>query len=957
MLNITKYYCGICNTKPDQISHHKSHLTTEKHKDKKELFLLKLKALTNDELIEKYNTIDINNIIDNIETIIVKNKNLNFLGEDLKDNNLSENKLIKMNVKELKQYCIDNNITGYSNKKKPELIIMIEQYNKNNNVVVVENNILKKKISGEILWKLEDNKELNPNYVTIKSKVDSVIKQCHNILYSKGGSIVGTKAQNDIMRILCLKILQDQFNDENSEIWDRCNKVKEEGNISDTQFDIFKTYCNNITEITKKDDVFKQWKTFVDKFLSKVFPSIYYENDNKFNCDKSQCIIELIKIINLLDINNDFKDAFSTTCGDIHESFRSYGGKNSGAKALGQFFTPRHLIHLMFHGIGLDKLIESIDKITIYDPCMGTGGFLTRLFKMCDIPSENIYGCETEIDTIKFGEMSLILTTGSNINNIIKCDSLCENKFIIENKFKAIVTNPPFGTSMNYKALKETFEEKFSDSIVKFEDIYPLNTNNGACLFVQHCVYMLAEGGFCAIVLPDGELFEGNSKWSKTFRKWLSEQVNIHTILKVASGTFEHAGVKTNVVIFTKDGPTQNIRFMETTKQCNTVKDMFTISSEELKSAGYSLDVGEYLVEETDNYDVPMVALGEVCDIVNGNQLDKKNIKEGEYPVFGGGKKNVGSHNEYNRNGGETIVCGTGAYCGFVQRISTPYWASQCFTINTNTDTLLSNYLYYLSKYSLETKFMNSKKGGGQPYIRGSQFNNLKIPLPSLEVQQQIVDELSQIETSIQTIESRITQLKCEKNQYKKYGRKAEIREMLKDSEMKMLGEVCEFKNYKYIKRCDMIKGEYKVIGGGKKPSGFHNKFNREPNTILCSGTGSYAGYISKYSTPVWASESFSIHSNNKDKLNELYLYLYLINIQEYLYSKRPASGGQPHIYPKTISKIKIPLPSLEVQQQCITLFEEKEKFIKSIDDKINTEKEYITHLKEMAKDVISSFC
>ena len=79
MLNITKYYCGICNTKQDQISHHKSHLTTEKHKDKKELFLLKLKELTNDELIEKYNTIDINNIIDNIETIIVKNKSVGTL--------------------------------------------------------------------------------------------------------------------------------------------------------------------------------------------------------------------------------------------------------------------------------------------------------------------------------------------------------------------------------------------------------------------------------------------------------------------------------------------------------------------------------------------------------------------------------------------------------------------------------------------------------------------------------------------------------------------------------------------------------------------------------------------------------------------------------------------------------------------------------------------------------------
>ena len=120
------------------------------------------------------------------------------------------------------------------------------------------------------------------------------------------------------------------------------------------------------------------------------------------------------------------------------------------------------------------------------------------------------------------------------------------------------------------------------NSDIKFSDIYPLKVNNGACLFIQHCVFMLNENGFCAIVLPDGELFEGNSKWSKTFRKWWCTNVNIRTILKVASGTFEHAGVKTNVVIFTKDGSTQNIKFMETSKECNKVTELFTITQNDL---------------------------------------------------------------------------------------------------------------------------------------------------------------------------------------------------------------------------------------------------------------------------------------------------------------------------------------------------------------------------------------
>jgi hypothetical protein len=42
MLKQKTYSCGICKSKGDQLSHHKSHLESEKHKDKTELFQLKL---------------------------------------------------------------------------------------------------------------------------------------------------------------------------------------------------------------------------------------------------------------------------------------------------------------------------------------------------------------------------------------------------------------------------------------------------------------------------------------------------------------------------------------------------------------------------------------------------------------------------------------------------------------------------------------------------------------------------------------------------------------------------------------------------------------------------------------------------------------------------------------------------------------------------------------------------
>jgi len=898
-----QYKCSICDSKPDQLSHHKSHLKTSKHKDKKEVFKLQLEKLTTEELNETYKTNKIEDIVKDNETTMT-------------DTSSSE--------------------------------------------------ISKKNVSGKILWTLDLNIDTNLNYKTIKSQLDSIIKKCHQLLYSKGGSIVGSKAQNDIMRILCLKILQPQFNDKESPLYNRCLLVKTKMNISEKQFEKYMLFCSDLDEITKLDDIMKEWKLFIQKFISNVFPSIYFENDEKFNCDKCTCISDLFQSINSLEITEKFKDAFSTTCGDIHESFREYGG-GKGAKELGQYFTPRQLIHLIFHGIGLDKLVNKISNITIYDPCMGTGGFLTRLFKLCDIPSHNIYGCETESDTIKFGNMSMVLTTGSVENNIIKCDSLCENPFIVDKKFSVIVTNPPFGTKMKYDELKKTFEETITD--VKFEDVYPLKTNNGACLFIQHCVYMLEDNGVCAIVLPDGELFEGNSKWSKEFRKWWANNVNIQTILKVPSGTFEHAGVKTNVVVFTKNGPTQNIQFMDTTKECNLVKDMFTITMDELCASNYSLDVGEYLVEQKDMYDVPMVELGEVCEFLPKSKRNAKyGNKEGLYPFFKSSVILNSYINEPDYNE-ESLIIGDGGQANI--NYSHKFSASDhCYILqNNNKLKLLLEYSYYYLYFNLN-KMNNLFTGSGIKNISKEKLRNLKIPLPSLEVQQQIVDELSTIESSIQTIGTRLGQLKFEKEQYKKYGRKAEIRELLKESEQVALCDVCEFQNGKYNTSDMDNNGDIPFYSSSSKnPVGFHSNYSisNDDNYVLIvtAGGSQYDldgnhGMGKVYNVcgkTALRSTVKGIFIKDKLQLNNDYLFYILKNNRLNINKLAKFTTNLGVIQNNKLYDFKIPIPSLECQQQCIELFEQKETYIQSIDDKIVQEKKYIEELKQLAKDVISSHC
>ena len=126
--------------------------------------------------------------------------------------------------------------------------------------------------------------------------------------------------------------------------------------------------------------------------------------------------------------------------------------------------------------------------------------------------------------------------------------------------------------------------------------------------------------------------------------------------------------------------------------------------------------------------------------------------------------------------------------------------------------------------------------------------------------------------------------------------------------EWKMLSEVCEFKHGKGLQRKDFVEGQYPVIGGGQTPAGYHNKHNKEANTILCSQSGAYAGFISRYPTPVWASDCFSIEPN-EDIFNPSYLFCYLKNIQNIIYNLQ-SGGGQPHVYIKDINNLPIPIIS-----------------------------------------------
>ena len=157
-----------------------------------------------------------------------------------------------------------------------------------------------------------------------------------------------------------------------------------------------------------------------------------------------------------------------------------------------------------------------------------------------------------------------------------------------------------------------------------------------------------------------------------------------------------------------------------------------------------------------------------------------------------------------------------------------------------------------------------------------------------------------------------------------------------------------EFGNSEYfkVKKGESItkdkasEGKIPVIAGGQQPAYYHNKSNRHGKTITISGSGAYAGFVNYFTEPIFASDCSTIQSK-KELISTKYAYLFLKSYQKKIYSLQKGIA-QPHVYPKDIIKIKIPIPfsngtpNLKEQERIVSILEKAESLKlkgKSIED------------------------
>ena len=170
------------------------------------------------------------------------------------------------------------------------------------------------------------------------------------------------------------------------------------------------------------------------------------------------------------------------------------------------------------------------------------------------------------------------------------------------------------------------------------------------------------------------------------------------------------------------------------------------------------------------NVNIEWKTLGEVCSILRGRRLTKKQLsEEGKYPVFHGGLEPIGYYDESNRKGDTTMVINVGASAGTIGYSQNDFWSSDgCFCIS-DTPLALSRFIFYVLQ-SKELQIKGKVRKAGIPTLDSNILEQLPIPLPPLSEQRRIVDILDRFDTLTNSISEGLPkEIALRRKQYEYY--------------------------------------------------------------------------------------------------------------------------------------------------------------------------------------------
>lgn len=705
---------------------------------------------------------------------------------------------------------------------------------------------------------------------------------------------------------------------------------------------------------------------------------------------------------------NEFTYDHSERLGDAFEYLLLVLGSQGDA---GQFRTPRHIIDFMVELVGPKK------NELILDPACGTAGFLISAYKyiMRENTSEkyrssngngigdlltpeerkklltNFKGYDISPDMVRISLVNMYLH-GFVDPKIFEYDTLTsEDRW---NEYAdVILANPPFMTPKGG---------------IKPHKRFSVQSNRSEVLFVDYIAEHLTPTGRAAVIVPEGIIFQSANAY-KQLRKMLVENY-LYAVVSLPAGVFQpYSGVKTSILLMDKvlSKKTDSILFVKIENDGfdlgaqrrpidrNDLPDALQVIREYIdkvrngKAHEFNADEkpcsallvkkeklaenGEYnltgdryrVVEKRKHQKWPMVRLGEVLNYEQPtNYIVKSENYSDEFkiPVLTAGKTFVlGYTNEedgiFPKERLPVII-----FDDFTTErkfVDFPFKVkSSAMKILLATEKINIKYAYYImQKINIDTTQHK------RYWI--SEFSNLQIPLPPLEVQQEIVAEIEGYQKIIDGCRQVIDAWKPDVETYldeelKTYlAQHPEKQEELSEGwPMVKLGEVCEINPKKsevanlngnitvsFLPMEDIGTVQNILPKKEKKLSEVYKGYTyfKENDVLVAKVTPCFengkSGIARNLKNGIgFGSSELNVLRPIKEKIVSEYIYPY-ISSNRFLKEgakMMTGTGGLQRVPAFFIQEYPIPLPPLEVQSRIV--------------DKIESERKVVDNLREMVK-------
>ena len=303
----------------------------------------------------------------------------------------------------------------------------------------------------------------------------------------------------------------------------------------------------------------KDLKHDIGAMLNKAIAALEDNNDSlagvlksniNFNEVKGKTKIADQKWKDLLDHFNQFgplvndRFEFPDLLGAAYEYLIKYFADSAGKKG-GEFYTPAEVVRLLV------QITKPAAGQTIYDPTVGSGGFLIQAHQYVEEQGQDandlaLYGQDSNGTVWSICNMNMIL---HNITRFtIENGDTLEDPQILEDgrirQFDRVLANPPF--SQNYSRASVKFASRFREWC-------PETGKKADLMFVQHMLASLKPNGRMATVMPHGVLFRGGKE--KLIRELFLNDDCIEAIISLPPGLFYGTGIPACVLVCNKQKP------------------------------------------------------------------------------------------------------------------------------------------------------------------------------------------------------------------------------------------------------------------------------------------------------------------------------------------------------------------------------------------------------------------